>query len=265
MLHRIGSKPRRLDEDGKVFPEGVLPDRLVDRLKHAWAKLKVGDGAPGEVDISPMCNGRQLALVEDQVEDARKRGATIVIGGRRLTGRDGKPQGLFYEPTLIDHATAEMEVVKNETFGPVLAIVRVDGAAEAIRRVNACRYGLSTSIWTRDHARALRLSEQLEVGVVTINNHSVTGAMASLPWSGHRDTGTGVANSELALAAFVRPRAVLLDRNTDPELYWMPYDKALWELGNLLADAQLFKLSGVWKVPFLIKRRMDTVRAFFAG
>jgi delta 1-pyrroline-5-carboxylate dehydrogenase len=141
----------------------------------------------------------------------------------------------------------------------------VDGAAEAIRRINAARYGLTASIWTKDHARAIRLSEQLEVGVVTINNHSVTGAMASLPWSGWRETGTGVANSELALSSFLRPRAVLLDRNTDPELYWMPFDKTLWELGNLLADAQLLKLGGAWKIPFLIKKRIDTVRAFFAG
>jgi acyl-CoA reductase-like NAD-dependent aldehyde dehydrogenase len=261
-LHNVGQACGAVEI---AYVDARIADRLVERLKKAWTKLKVGDGGPGDVDLSPMCNAKQLALVESQVEDARKRGATIVTGGRRLTSRDGKYQGLFYEPTLIDHATAEMDVVTNETFGPVLAVVRVDGAAEAIRRVNAGRYGLTASIWTKDHARALRLSEQLEVGVVTINNHAVTGAMASLPWSGLRETGTGIANSELALNVFVRPRAVLLDRNTDPELYWMPYDKALWELGNLLADAQLFKLGGAWKIPFLIKRRIDTVRAFFAG
>lgn len=261
-LHNVGQACGAVEI---AYVDARIADRLVERLKKAWLKLKVGDGAPGEVDVSPMCNARQLALVEAHVEDARKRGATIVTGGRRVTSRDGKVSGLFYEPTLIDQATAEMDVVSHETFGPVLAIVRVDGAAEAIRRVNAGRYGLTASIWTTDHARALRLSEQLEVGVVTINNHSVTGAMASLPWSGLRDTGTGVANSEHALSVFVRPRTVLLDRNTDPELYWMPYDKALWELGNLLADAQLFKLGGAWKIPFLIKRRLDTVRAFFAG
>jgi acyl-CoA reductase-like NAD-dependent aldehyde dehydrogenase len=261
-LHNVGQACGAVEI---AYVDARIADQLVERLKKAWVKLKVGDGAPGDVDISPMCNARQLALVEAHVEDAKKRGATVVCGGRRLTSRDGKHQGLFYEPTLLDHATAGMDVVEDETFGPVLAIVRVDGAAEAIRRVNAGKYGLTTSIWTKDHARALRLSEQLAVGVVTINNHAVTGAMASLPWSGLRSTGTGVANSEHALSVFVRPRTVLLDRNTDPELYWMPYDKALWELGNLLADAQLFKLGGVWKVPFLIKRRLDTVRAFFAG
>ena len=254
-LHNVGQACGAVEI---AYVDARIADALVERLAGAWRKLKVGDGAPGDVDLSPLTNARQLALVEAHVEDAKKKGAKLVCGGR-ATGA-----GYFYEPTLLDHCTDAMDVVKDETFGPVLAVVRVDGAAEAMRRIGKSRYGLTASIWTRDHARALRLSEQIEVGVVTINNHAVTGAMAALPWSGWRETGTGVANSDLALSTFLRPKAVLLDRNTDPELYWMPYDRALWELGNLLADAQIFKLGGAWKIPFLIKRRVDTVKAFFA-
>jgi acyl-CoA reductase-like NAD-dependent aldehyde dehydrogenase len=261
-LHNVGQACGAVEI---AYVDARIADALVDRLARAWRKLKVGDGAPGDVDLSPLTNARQLALVEQQVEDAKKRGAKLVCGGKRLTDASGKPKGYFYEPTLLDHCTSDMEAVKDETFGPVLAVVRVDGAADAIRRINKGRYGLTASIWTRDHARATRLADQIEVGVVTINNHAVTGAMASLPWSGWRETGTGVANSELALSTFLRPRAVLLDRNTDPELYWMPYDKTLWELGNLLADAQLMRLGGAWKIPFLIKKRLDTVRDFFKG
>ena len=254
-LHNVGQACGAIEI---AYVDARIADKIVERLASAWSRLKVGDGAPGDVDISPLTNARQLALVEAQVEDAKKKGAKVVCGGRK-TGA-----GYFYEPTLLDHCTADMDVVKDETFGPVLAVVRVDGAADAMRRIAKSRYGLTASIWTKDHARALRLSEQIEVGVVTINNHAVTGAMASLPWSGWRETGTGIANSDLALSTFLRPRTVLLDRNTDPELYWMPYDKTLWELGNLLAEAQIFKLGGAWKIPFLIKRRVDTVRSFFA-
>jgi acyl-CoA reductase-like NAD-dependent aldehyde dehydrogenase len=242
-----------------AYVDRRIADVLVDRLADAWRRLKVGPGAPGESDISPLANAKQLALVEAHVEDAKKKGAKILCGGRRLGA------GMFYEPTLIDHCTDQMDVVREETFGPVLAIVRVDGAAEATRQINACRYGLTASIWTADVARAERIAEQLEVGVVTINNHSVTGAMASLPWSGHRDTGPGVANSSLALATFLRPKTVLIDGNDAPELYWMPFDKTLWELGNLLADAQLFKLGRAYKIPFLIRDRIDTIKTFFGG
>ena len=89
--------------------------------------------------------------------------------------------------------------------------------------------------------------------------------MPSLPWSGTRETGTGVANGALSLHTFTRPRTVLVDSNSAPELYWMPYDRNLWELGNLLSDAQRMKLGGAWKIPFLIRDRVAAVKKFFAG
>lgn len=261
-LHNVGQACGAIEI---AYVDRRIADQLVSRLADAWRRLKVGPGAPGHVDLSPMCNGRQLALVIDHVEDARKKGGSIVCGGRRLDRGKG-PIGLFYEPTLIDHCTPEMDVVRDETFGPVLAIVRVDGAAEAIRQINAGRYGLTASIWSADVARAERLAAELAVGVVTINNHALTGGMPALPWSGTRDTGTGVANGVASLATITRPRTVLVDGNEAPELYWMPYDEKLWELGHLLADVQRMKgLTSAWRIPLLIRSRLETVRKFFAG
>lgn len=255
-LHNVGQACGAIEI---AYVDARIADQVVQRLARAWASLKVGPGGPGEVDVSPLSNAKQLALVEAHVADALAKGATLVCGGRELG------EGLWYLPTILDHCTSAMDVVADETFGPVLAIVRVDGAADAIRRVNAGRYGLTTSIWTRDHARAMRLADQLDVGVVTINNHAMTGAVAALPWSGTRDTGTGIANSELALGIFTRPKTVLLDTNEAPELFWMPYDRALWELGNLLSEAQIPKIGpSLVKIPFLLKRRVETVRRFFA-
>ena len=121
-----------------------------------------------------------------------------------------------------------------------------------------------------EHAQALtfagpelRLAERLEYGVVSINNHSFTGAVPSLPWSGTRATGFGVANSTLALPTFVRPRTLVVDRSRSPELFWMPYDPTLLELGDILADLQANRLRRVWKLPLLIRRRMTALRNFF--
>ncbi|HRI53416.1 MAG TPA: aldehyde dehydrogenase family protein, partial [Pseudomonadota bacterium] len=189
--------------------------------------------------------------------DARARGATVVCGGAP-TG-----QGLFYRPTVLDHCTDDMAVVRDETFGPVLAVIRVEGPAEAIRRINRSRYGLGASIWTRDLQRAEQLAARLNVGVVDINNHAYTGAIPELPWSGTRETGFGIANSDLALGTFVRPRAVTIDRSTDPEPFWMPFDRSLFDLGHLLSEAQLFQLRSAWKLPFLLRQRLATIRAFF--
>jgi hypothetical protein len=98
---------------------------------------------------------------------------------------------------------------------------------------------------------------------VTVNNHAFTGAIPALPWSGTRETGTGIANGPEALGTFVRPRATLVDRSTGPELFWMPYDEGLIELGDILADAQLLRLDRVWRLPLLMRRRIQKIRAFF--
>jgi acyl-CoA reductase-like NAD-dependent aldehyde dehydrogenase len=240
-----------------VYVERGIADRLVARLSEVWLQLRVGPDHGAGADVAPLANRRQLEVVRQHVEDARAQGATVMCGGATLG------DGLWFAPTLLDHCTESMAVVRDETFGPVLAVVRVDGPDEAIRAANRLRYGLGASIWTGDLARGERLAERLEYGVVSVNNHSFTGAISALPWSGTRATGFGVANSLLALSTFVRPRVLVVDRRKDPELYWMPYDSGLVELGEVLADVQSNRLGRVWKLPALMRRRMRRLRDFF--
>jgi acyl-CoA reductase-like NAD-dependent aldehyde dehydrogenase len=240
-----------------VYVERAIADAFVARMREVWTGLKVGPAHGVAADVGPLANERQFQLVKQHVEDALARGATAVVGGAPLG------EGLWFPPTLLDHCTDAMAVVRDETFGPVLAIVRVEGPSEAIRAANQLRYGLGASIWTGDLARGQRLAERLDYGVVSINNHAFTGAIPKLPWSGTRATGFGVANSTLALATFVRPRTLVVDRRRDPELYWMPYDRTLVELGDVLADVQNGTLAGAWKLPVLMRRRMRALRALF--
>ncbi|MFO0587942.1 MAG: aldehyde dehydrogenase family protein [Polyangiaceae bacterium] len=237
-----------------AYVDRAIADELMERLARAWRKLRTG---AGEVDVAPLQNAQQLGVVEAHVKDALAKGASLVCGGAR------GPVGLTYLPTLLDRCTQDMEVVRDETFGPVLAIVRVDGVADAIHHVNASRYGLGASIWTRDEARAKRIADKLNVGVVIVNNHAFTGAVPFLPWSGTRETGFGVANSQHALATFTRPKTFVIDGVEAPDFFWLPYDKSLVELGNLLADAQIGKILRAWKIPLLMRERAARVRDFF--
>jgi acyl-CoA reductase-like NAD-dependent aldehyde dehydrogenase len=238
-----------------VYVDQTIADVFVAALASVWSRLRMAPEPFAE--IGPLANRRQLEIVIAHVEDARAKGGVIVCGGAPVEG------GLYYPPTLIDKCTDGMKVVRDETFGPVLAIVRVTGAAEAVRRTNEGRFGLGASIWSENVARAKRLAERLDVGVVTINNHALSGAMPALPWSGTRETGFGVANSGHALATFVRPRATLVDRAKGPEVFWMPYDQTLAKLGEALADLQVGRYGSVWRLPLAFRARVRTVKEMF--
>jgi acyl-CoA reductase-like NAD-dependent aldehyde dehydrogenase len=238
-----------------AYVDERIANAFVERLGKAWNGLNTGDGELA--DVGPLGNRRQLDLVIAQVEDAKAKGAKVICGGAP-TGK-----GYFYPPTILDHCSEAMSVVQDETFGPILAVVRVNGADAGVRAVNASRYGLGASIWTSDLARARRLAERLEVGVVTVNNHAFSGAVPALPWSGTRDTGLGIANGPEALLTFVRPRTLVVDASSAPMPFWMPFDRSLWELGNLLADAQLGRIGRIWRLPLLLWERVRTVRKYF--
>jgi acyl-CoA reductase-like NAD-dependent aldehyde dehydrogenase len=238
-----------------AYVDEHIADAFVAAMRRAWVKLRVGPDRLA--DVGPLANRRQFDTVIAHVADARAKGAVVVCGGAP-TG-----EGLFFAPTLLDRCHERMKAVKDETFGPVLAVVRVHGAADAVRRTNESRYGLGASIWTEDVARGERLAGRIEAGIVTINNHAFTGAVPSLPWSGVRATGFGVANSVYSLQTFVRPRATVVDRAKAPELFWMPYDKTLWDLGGILADLQLGRLELLWRLPLAMRKRVRTIRAFF--
>jgi acyl-CoA reductase-like NAD-dependent aldehyde dehydrogenase len=240
--------PSSIEMGGKdaaiILSDCDLP-RTVAGVTH-WALSNAGQAC-----------GSTREIVREHVDEARLLGAQVVCGGVY------EGSGLFYPPTLLDACQDRMAIVRDETFGPVLAIVRIDGVNEAVARINESRYGLGASIWSRDVARARRLAERLDVGVVNINNHSFSGAIAALPWSGTRRTGFGVANGPESLATFVRPRVTTVDESTGPDPYWMPYDRSLAELGEGLVEAQLGHFSQAWRLPLLMRRRLKTIRDFF--
>lgn len=214
-------------------------------------------------DVGPLTTTAQRDIVERHVAAARSAGAHVLEGGEPVPG---EPKG--YRPTVLTIDDDDAPIMADETFGPVLPITVVADAAEAIRRANASRYGLTASLWTTDLRLAEALAPRLRAGVVTVNNHAFTGALPSAPWGGVGESGWGSTGSALSLDHFTRPRLLLLDRNqASRETWWFPYSPTLKRLAlafaGLRGGARTFggKVSALFAVLSLLPKRLAELKS----
>jgi len=182
-------------------------------------QLRLGNGMNDEIDVGPMIHERQLAIVEQQVEEARSRGARVFVGGMRR--RDLGPN--FYAPTVIGDVTREMQIMRGETFGPVLPIMAFDSEDEAVSLANDSDYGLAASIWTRDRARAENIAARLQAGTVMINDTISCFGISEAPHGGVKSSGIGRTHGKFGLEEMVRIKYIDSDR--------LPSLKKIWWYG----------------------------------
>lgn len=185
----FGTTGQRCTATSRLILHEKIHDTLVSRLAEAASKLKLGYGNDEGVDVGPLINQKAMEKVVHYVEIGKSEGAELVLGGKRATGA-GLDQGFFFEPTLFIGVKPEMRIAKEEIFGPVLSIFRVASYEEAIAIANGTRYGLSSSIYTRDVNVAFRAMRDLETGITYINSPTI-GAEAHLPFGGVKQTGNG--------------------------------------------------------------------------
>ena len=165
-----------------------LVEPFVETLSERVGKMKAGSGFEDGITIGPLVSEAAVVKVENQVLDATGHGAEVVCGGRRLTD-DGLDGGYFYAPTVLDRVTPEMLIYREETFGPVAPVIAFDDDDEALAMANDTHYGLAAYVYTRDIARAMRMFEGLNFGIIGINDINPTSAAA--PFGGMKDSGLG--------------------------------------------------------------------------
>jgi acyl-CoA reductase-like NAD-dependent aldehyde dehydrogenase len=175
-------------------------DQYLTEFIKEVSSWKQGSPAEDGIYFGPLTRKEQLEVLENQVADAVEKGAQIVLGGKRVTGK-----GFYFEPTVLTGVTHDMLVMKEESFGPVIGIMKVDNDEEAVRLMQDTEYGLTASVYSRAKERAVRILQQINTGSGYWN--CCDRVSASLPWSGRKHSGFGVALSHAGLQSFTRPRA----------------------------------------------------------
>ncbi|MFZ0061897.1 MAG: aldehyde dehydrogenase family protein [Pyrinomonadaceae bacterium] len=185
----FGSSGQRCTATSRAVVVNKIADEFVDRIAKRARSMRIGNGADPTTEMGPSVDESQFKTVLSYVDIGREDGATLVCGGQRAEG-DELNKGYFVQPTVFDRVTPDMRIAREEIFGPVLSVLRVQDFEEAIRVANDCEYGLSSSIFSNDATRIFRFVDEIETGMTHINSPT-TGGEAHVPFGGTKGTGIG--------------------------------------------------------------------------
>ena len=182
-----------------------IHDAFAEKVVPHVRSLVVGNGLAADTRVGPLINARQRDRVEALVEDARARGAAVLAGGRRP---ESLPKGYYFEPTVLGGVSPEMDVHREEIFGPVLPIGSFDDLEQALQVANATPFGLAAYVWTQDLRTAVRAYEGLDFGIVGVNEWAPHATEA--PFGGHKHSGVGHESGAEGLQEYLETKLVSL-------------------------------------------------------
>ncbi|MEO8568382.1 MAG: aldehyde dehydrogenase family protein [Ginsengibacter sp.] len=189
----------------RIYVHEKIYDGYVDEFVKEVQSWKIGLPTEEGIYFGPLARKEQFNILEQQVNDAIQKGATIAAGGKRINRK-----GYFFAPTVLTNVTHEMLVMKDESFGPIIGIMKVKNDEEALKLMNDTEYGLTASVYSSDQSRAEKILQNLDTGSGYWN--CCDRVSAALPWSGRKHSGFGVTLSHAGIRAFTKPKAWHLQR-----------------------------------------------------
>jgi acyl-CoA reductase-like NAD-dependent aldehyde dehydrogenase len=231
----------------RIYVEEPAYDEFVDKLTAEVGRLRQGaDDARNPKDVGAMTSPNQTAIVEDQVEDALAAGARALTGGKRVEG-----PGDYFEPTVLVDVDHSMKVMRDETFGPVVGVMKARDAEEAIQLANDTRYGLGASVFG-ERERAEAVARRVECGAVNVNDVLINYFAMDVPMGGWKQSGIGTRHGEGGIKKYCRSESLVITRfGGKREPTWYPYTKAR---RRILAPISRFFNARDWRRRLGLKR-----------
>ncbi len=226
----------------RVYVQQSVAAVFIDKVVALAKSIKVGDPLEKGTDVGPLAVPSQMDIVEDHIQDAKEKGARILVGGEKVKD----VPGYYFKPTVLTQVDHSMKIMTEETFGPILPILVVSDVEEAVNLANDSDYGLTASVWTRNKKLSSQLSKRLHVGSVTINDHLFSFVEPGALWGGVKHTGIGRSHGPYGILELVNIKYISFDFSKKrTQLWWYPYGEDLLEL--LKVSMNVFHHNRFWE------------------
>ncbi len=206
----------------RAYVHKEIVGEFMERVTALTREIRVGDPLAEDTDLGPMTTLPQLRLVEEHIRDALKKGAELICGGDRVQ----ELKGYFLNPAVLSKVNHSMLIMQEETFGPTLPIMPFEQIEEALELANDSMYGLTASVWTRSRSMADRLTDALEAGTVSVNDHMTTFPEPNAIWGGIKQTGLGRSHGPYGMLELMNIKYASFDFTRKKDLlWWFPYTR----------------------------------------
>ncbi len=246
----------------RIYVHTDVYESFLALLKEKVEALRVGYDENFDVDIGAMTTESQVSKVKDHLEDALRKGAVMYA---RSGQRKRKESGNILPATVLTEVTHEMLLMREETFGPILGVMKVEDMDEAVALANDSHLGLTGSVWSKNRRNAEKLARQIQAGVVTINDHLMSHGLAETPWGGVKQSGIGRTHGFIGFDEMSQPQVIVQDMLpfARQNIWWHPHGKGIFQgmLGviNFLYSKSISqRLQGLYYLLKIIPRYFST-------
>ena len=209
----------------RIYVHETVYDRFMSVLKEKIEALRQGPDTDCNTDLGSLTTEKQLETVKAHIAEALGQGAAIAAQSPDYAGN-----GFFHPAVVLENVNHSMTVMKEETFGPVLAVMKVASEEEAVRLTNDSNLGLTSSVWSKNRKKATGIAERIEAGAITLNDHLMSHGMSETPWGGFKESSIGRSHGQPGLQEMTQPKVIIHDRLhlLPRNIWWHPYSPRIY-------------------------------------